>query len=118
MNWARNVRMLNGLNAPVSRCLLAATHTVRPPFYAQKPTQLEWLSTKQAAQGCVGHRFFSVSRYAAIPPKDTHEQAQEVPAQKKPFSIRPYMELMRLDRPIGSQLLFWPCGMLIRHSYI
>ncbi|KAK7870275.1 hypothetical protein R5R35_001003 [Gryllus longicercus] len=27
-----------------------------------------------------------------------------------PLSIQPYMKLMRIDRPIGSWLLFWPCG--------
>jgi 4-hydroxybenzoate polyprenyltransferase len=26
-----------------------------------------------------------------------------------PHAIRPYLQLMRLDRPIGSWLLFWPC---------
>ncbi|XP_012263188.2 4-hydroxybenzoate polyprenyltransferase, mitochondrial [Athalia rosae] len=25
-------------------------------------------------------------------------------------SIQPYMKLMRIDKPIGSWLLFWPCG--------
>ena len=27
-----------------------------------------------------------------------------------PPSLRPYLQLMRLDRPIGTWLLFWPCG--------
>jgi 4-hydroxybenzoate polyprenyltransferase len=27
-----------------------------------------------------------------------------------PASVRPYASLMRLDRPIGAWLLFWPCG--------
>ena len=27
-----------------------------------------------------------------------------------PASVRPYLRLMRLDRPIGSWLLFWPCA--------
>ena len=26
-----------------------------------------------------------------------------------PAALRPYLRLMRLDRPIGSWLLFWPC---------
>ncbi|KOS12887.1 coq2-para-hydroxybenzoate--polyprenyltransferase [Malassezia pachydermatis] len=29
---------------------------------------------------------------------------------KPPFSLRPYMDLMRLSRPIGTYLLFWPCA--------
>ncbi|KAL0111147.1 hypothetical protein PUN28_012811 [Cardiocondyla obscurior] len=24
--------------------------------------------------------------------------------------VQPYMKLMRIDKPIGSWLLFWPCG--------
>lgn len=27
-----------------------------------------------------------------------------------PSKIRPYLKLLRMDRPIGSWLLFWPCG--------
>lgn len=27
-----------------------------------------------------------------------------------PRSVQPYLKLMRLDRPIGTWLLFWPCG--------
>ena len=27
-----------------------------------------------------------------------------------PTSVQPYLKLMRLDRPIGTWLLFWPCG--------
>ena len=26
-----------------------------------------------------------------------------------PQPVRPYLQLMRLDRPIGTWLLFWPC---------
>jgi 4-hydroxybenzoate polyprenyltransferase len=29
--------------------------------------------------------------------------------ESSPRSLRPYLQLMRLDRPIGSWLLFWPC---------
>ena len=27
-----------------------------------------------------------------------------------PVAIRPYASLMRVDRPIGTWLLFWPCA--------
>ncbi|XP_045608249.2 4-hydroxybenzoate polyprenyltransferase, mitochondrial [Procambarus clarkii] len=30
--------------------------------------------------------------------------------QNAPKTLRAYLQLMRLDRPIGSWLLFWPCG--------
>ncbi|XP_071452805.1 4-hydroxybenzoate polyprenyltransferase, mitochondrial [Hetaerina americana] len=33
-----------------------------------------------------------------------------------PPKLQPYMKLMRLDRPIGTWLLFWPCGWSIAMS--
>ncbi|XP_014224729.1 4-hydroxybenzoate polyprenyltransferase, mitochondrial [Trichogramma pretiosum] len=30
--------------------------------------------------------------------------------EKSPAKVQPYMKLMRIDKPIGSWLLFWPCG--------
>src|SRR5262249_25094198 len=30
---------------------------------------------------------------------------------RAPERVRPYLQLMRLDRPIGAWLLFWPCAM-------
>ncbi|SPO24635.1 related to COQ2 -para-hydroxybenzoate--polyprenyltransferase [Ustilago trichophora] len=29
---------------------------------------------------------------------------------KKPFSIKPYLALTRIDKPIGTWLLYWPCA--------
>ncbi len=29
---------------------------------------------------------------------------------KSPHNLQPYLKLMRIDKPIGSWLLFWPCG--------
>ena len=29
---------------------------------------------------------------------------------KSPKGLQPYLNLMRIDKPIGSWLLFWPCG--------
>lgn len=31
-------------------------------------------------------------------------------ATKKPFSIKPYLALTRIDKPIGTWLLYWPCA--------
>lgn len=30
--------------------------------------------------------------------------------ESSPTNIQPYMKLMRIDKPIGSWLLFWPCS--------
>ena len=29
---------------------------------------------------------------------------------RAPIGLQPYLKLMRVDKPIGSWLLFWPCG--------
>jgi len=38
---------------------------------------------------------------------------------RTPAAIRPFLRLMRMDRPIGSWLLFWPCvfGLMIGASF-
>src|SRR5215467_7868377 len=43
----------------------------------------------------------------ALKPADavTHDWVDQAPMR-----IRPYLRLMRLDRPIGTWLLFWPCA--------
>jgi 4-hydroxybenzoate polyprenyltransferase len=44
----------------------------------------------------------------------SHQSNYETPKQTIidhfPSSWQPYLRLMRLDRPIGSYLLFWPCS--------
>ena len=44
---------------------------------------------------------------SVIRPKYTLAQRLVVAS---PTKVRPYLELMRIDRPIGSWLLFWPCA--------
>src|ERR1700761_7469941 len=51
-----------------------------------------------------------------FPPMSAKSQAtplDAVPAswvEVAPRPLRPWLQLMRLDRPIGSLLFFWPCG--------
>ncbi|WFD45149.1 4-hydroxybenzoate polyprenyltransferase [Malassezia psittaci] len=86
---------------PISRCLrsLRAPYTVNGTI----PTR------RYANQIETGHdisRFFTTSsalkkgEIPATPPPEQHP---------KPFSLKPYMELARVDRPIGSWLLYMPC---------
>lgn len=53
--------------------------------------------------------------------KPTDEAVHALPLKRKvtfamrlvnnsPSKIRPYLRLLRMDKPIGSWLLFWPCG--------
>lgn len=37
--------------------------------------------------------------------------------QKNRLKMKPYLELARTDKPIGSFLLFWPCGNLIIYYF-
>ena len=62
----------------------------------------------------VHHSSSSVAAAAAAPPPD----AAAVPKSTSlaaslvdsvPSGLQPYLRLMRVDRPIGSWLLFWPC---------
>jgi len=45
--------------------------------------------------------------YTEVTSKPT---AMQKLVQSSPESIRPYLSLLRLDRPIGTWLLFWPCA--------
>jgi 4-hydroxybenzoate polyprenyltransferase len=38
------------------------------------------------------------------------ERAPSSSIERLPAALRPYARLARFDRPIGSWLLFWPCG--------
>ncbi|XP_034251072.1 4-hydroxybenzoate polyprenyltransferase, mitochondrial [Thrips palmi] len=37
-------------------------------------------------------------------------QISEKLVNKCPLHVQPYLKLMRIDRPIGTWLLYWPCG--------
>ncbi|ALC45454.1 Coq2 [Drosophila busckii] len=50
---------------------------------------------------------------------DSNEQKKpptKSPLQELVAAARPYAQLMRIDRPIGTYLLFWPCGWSIALS--
>lgn len=40
--------------------------------------------------------------------KDEKENTQQISRIKN--ALNPYLDLMRLDRPVGTLLIFWPCG--------
>ncbi|XP_011498386.1 PREDICTED: 4-hydroxybenzoate polyprenyltransferase, mitochondrial [Ceratosolen solmsi marchali] len=41
---------------------------------------------------------------------NTNSNIASILVSKAPLKIQPYMKLMRIDKPIGTWLLFWPCG--------
>ena len=41
---------------------------------------------------------------------DNYETVKGNIVSSFPQSVQPYLRLMRMDRPIGSWLLFWPCS--------
>ena len=60
------------------------------------------------------------SCYGGIPVSKNHRHFLSTCSPKKrnmaalvsqaPYGLQPYLKLMRIDKPIGSWLLFWPCG--------
>ncbi|PWZ00815.1 4-hydroxybenzoate polyprenyl transferase [Testicularia cyperi] len=76
-----------------------------------------------AATGPFQRRAFSTSRVARLTDKtddaklapsalqsaSSEASSAQLPANK-PFSLRPYLQLSRIDKPIGTWLLFWPCA--------
>ena len=44
-----------------------------------------------------------------LSPQAPADAVPSVWVEAAPRSLQPYLQLMRLDRPIGSWLLFWPC---------
>ena len=54
-----------------------------------------------------------INRHASNFPSDTSPTFKLSLAQfveNCPKNVQPYLRLIRLDKPIGSWLLFWPCG--------
>ena len=47
-------------------------------------------------------------KYATAP--DGYETPKQTIVHSFPLSWQPYLRLIRLDRPIGTYLLFWPCA--------
>ena len=53
-------------------------------------------------------RYFSTNN-STSPSSETQTVAQRV-VNNLPLSVQPYAHLIRFNRPVGSWLLFWPCG--------
>ncbi|CBQ71657.1 related to COQ2-para-hydroxybenzoate--polyprenyltransferase [Sporisorium reilianum SRZ2] len=63
-------------------------------------------STQAAKEAASTTKSLQESTSAAASP----DSASAAPVTKKPFSIQPYLALSRIDKPIGTWLLFWPCA--------
>jgi len=57
--------------------------------------------------GTVFQPFRQQATKFSVPFRNT---SMAVLVEKAPSEVKPYMKLMRMDKPIGSWLLFWPCG--------
>lgn len=57
----------------------------------------------------------SLARHFAIPPRPNELQLPST-SLNLVAKLRPYTDLMRFDRPVGTLLLFWPCGWSIALS--
>lgn len=61
----------------------------------------------------LGHVFRSLSRTARLCQEGTTLPSPEPPktwVDRVPPKIKPYLLLARMDKPIGTLLLFYPCG--------
>ena len=61
----------------------------------------------------VCHQFSTTCRLPAEHGQGQWERRPGWPARlvdRTPPGLQPFLRLARLDRPIGSWLLFWPCG--------
>lgn len=73
-------------------------------------TKSEVISTKYLTISRIisSHRSFANGVAA-----ENEQPKQKIAArlvEKAPKQLQPYLRLMRLDKPIGTWLLFWPCG--------
>ncbi|RXG62123.1 4-hydroxybenzoate polyprenyltransferase, mitochondrial [Armadillidium vulgare] len=84
---------------------------------SNRPLSIKYLSTKSNYTYLCQNKLNRTNVNAetdnpTIP--STYKLLNESFAQKlvknSPQKIQPYLQLMRVDRPIGSWLLFWPCG--------
>lgn len=56
------------------------------------------------------HRPSICTRYTTSLPQSGYETPKPTIVDSFPLSWQPYLRLIRLDRPIGYYLLFWPCA--------
>lgn len=87
----------------------ALHHLSRPPIK-------EGVSRTRIALGPEVRRWLSTKHEVA----QAHSQSDSVSARppttwvdKLPARARPYLYLTRIDKPIGTLLLFYPCGVLL-----
>jgi hypothetical protein len=64
-----------------------------------------------------------MAQLTAMPIPNQAAPADALPASwvtHLPPRLRPWLQLMRLDRPVGTWLLFWPCvmGLLLGATYL
>ncbi|XP_020239158.1 4-hydroxybenzoate polyprenyltransferase, mitochondrial [Cajanus cajan] len=101
---------------PTQQFVSQSPTTPSPPF---KPTQLQNFNFEfRKSVGCVSN-FHLVAYLSTSPSKEDNKQSGNVSSSGAgdtswidlylPRQVQPYARLARLDKPIGTWLLLWPC---------
>jgi hypothetical protein len=74
-----------------------------------------------ASRACFTRRFPLLSHLSWSPTRQLSTLSPQASApstwvDRLPPKIRPYLHLIRIDKPIGTSLLFYPCGTLFSYS--
>lgn len=85
---------------------------VRVPTVSPAPQIVgQWLLKSHVRPPLMHHsRCLLHNTRASSPNGDTQSHAAPLPTPLYHPAIDPYLRLIRFDRPIGTWLLFWPCG--------
>jgi 4-hydroxybenzoate polyprenyltransferase len=84
-----------------SRSLLRQHNATNARHRALRSTRLSW-TDKPLAPLKLPYRSVSNLSTETLPPKSW--------VDRLPANVRPYLYLTRIDKPIGTLLLFYPCG--------
>ncbi|XP_046394395.1 4-hydroxybenzoate polyprenyltransferase, mitochondrial [Ischnura elegans] len=90
-----------------------------PKFYSTVLRTTSFYNDRQYKRGIL--RYCDTSNHIQVGFKTESKEPKfvglaEQVVNSAPHQLQPYMKLMRLDRPIGTWLLFWPCGWSIAMS--
>lgn len=76
------------------------------PLSASNPSDLGGRAAAGSSAGVLLLRPFSTAALAG----GGKGRLASAMVDRSPARIRPYLQLMRVDKPAGTMLLFWPCG--------
>ena len=98
----RTNKILLRASQPTKWCALRITNVHRDP-------EKSYPRTKRTFHGGIPTGLYQRPN-CLVTPNASRYSSMALIVEKIPFGLQPYLKLMRIDKPIGSWLLFWPCG--------